>query len=113
MEFENNVTIVSTASHMLTGVRVYKTALHGIRGQAIELPEINDLYRKVSVILDEEKQNPVWRELGDKSFENFQNVPLFWLDTQIAINPKFVESYTYPGNISGSWTHMETIKTAK
>jgi len=113
LDFDNHVIIVSTASHMLTGVRVYKTALHGIRGQAIELPDINDLYRKVSVILDEEKQNPVWKELGDKSFDSFQNVPLFWLDTQIAVNPKFVADYTFPGNISGSWTHLETVKAAK
>lgn len=112
MEFNRHVAIISTASHMLTGVRVYKTALHGIRGNAVEIPEINDLYRKVSTILDDKEAEPIWRELGNKSFESFQNIPLFWLDTQIAVNPKIVADYVFPGSISGSWTHLENIKAA-
>ena len=112
MEFNRHVAIISTAAHMLTGVRVYKTALHGIRGNAVETPEINDFYRKVSVVLDEEAQNPIWRDLGNKSFDSFQNIPLFWLDTQVAVNPKFVADYLFPGSISGSWTHLENIKAA-
>lgn len=113
LDFDRHVTIVSTASHMLTGVRVYKTALHGIRGQAVELPEINDLYGRVSTILDDEKAAPLWKELGDKSFASFQNIPLFWLDTQIAANPTFVSDYVFPGSISGSWTHLENIKATR
>jgi len=112
MEFNRHATIISTAAHNFTGVRVYKTALHGIRGIAVEIPDVNDLYRKVAVMLDEEAQTPVWRDLGNKSFDAFQNIPLFWLDTQLAVNPKFVADYLFPGSISGSWTHLENIKAA-
>ena len=48
-----------------------------------------------------------------KAFANFQSVPLLWLDTKIAVNPKFVADYQFPGSISGSWTHLETIKAAR
>ncbi len=114
LELNKAAMVWSTASHQLTGVRVYNTALHGLRGQAIELPEINELYRRASSTLnDDAKVEPIWRELGDKAFASFQSVPLFWLDTKLAVNPAIVADYVYPASISGSWTHLENIKAAR
>jgi len=28
------------------------------------------------------------------------------------VNPKVVSSYVFPGNISGTWTHLTAVKAA-
>jgi hypothetical protein len=40
-------------------------------------------------------------------------IPLFWLPALSVANPQVVADYTYPGNITGTWTHQYTIKAAR
>ena len=111
--YENALDIRSTASHPLTGWRVYNTSRHGIRGSGVELFELDDLYRKVATTMDEKQSADLWRQMGDIAFEQYPQINLFWLPTEIVVNANVVSDYTFPGNISGSWTHLEAIKAAK
>ena len=38
---------------------------------------------------------------------------MFWLPSEVTANPKVVESWLYPGGITGAWTHLVNIKAAK
>ena len=40
-------------------------------------------------------------------------INVLWLPSEAVVNPKFVGAYQYPGNITGTWTHVENIKAAK
>ena len=111
--YENALDIRSTASHPLTGWRVYNTSRHGIRGGGVELFELDDLYRKVATTMDDKQSADLWRQMGDIAFEQYPQINLFWLPTEIMVNTSVVSDYTFPGNISGSWTHLEGIKAAK
>lgn len=104
--------IRSTASHQLVGWRVYNTSQHGIRGSAVEVPEIDALYRKAQAELDDASRADIWKQMGDVSFDSFQQINLFWLPTELVVNSSVVADYQFPGNISGSWTHLENVKAA-
>ena len=51
------------------------------------------------------------REIGDFCFEQICTLPMFDVAPDIAVNPKFVKSYVFPGFVSGFYTHLEYIET--
>jgi ABC-type transport system substrate-binding protein len=53
------------------------------------------------------------RAIGDHVFENFADLPLFWFYNEVAVNPKVVADWTYPGIGGGRSTHYHLIKAAK
>jgi hypothetical protein len=63
--------------------------------------------------LDEDKIDQIWTRAGDAVFNLHKYVPLFWLPTEVTVNPNIVGDYLFPGSISGSWTHVENIKAAR
>jgi len=111
--YDRAIDIRSTASHPLVGWRVYNTSRHGLRGSGIETFEIDDLYRRAAATMDDAQRAVLWKQIGDKAFDLYPQINLFWLPTETVVNGTIVADYTYPGNISGSWTHLETIKAAR
>ena len=53
------------------------------------------------------------REIGDHKFTKFANMPLFWLFAEATVNPKYIAEYTFPGTITGFFTHLEYVKLAR
>jgi ABC-type transport system substrate-binding protein len=113
LAYENAIDIRSTASHPLTGWRVYDTSRHGLRGSGVEIWDIDQLYLKAWETLDDNARVPIWQQMGDIAFEQYQQINLFWLPTEVVVNTSVVGEYAFPGNISGSWTHLEGIKATK
>ena len=52
------------------------------------------------------------REIGDLRFNEFSDIPLFWLFAEATINPKVIAEYVFPGTITGYYTHLEYVKLA-
>src|SRR4029453_5899985 len=52
------------------------------------------------------------REIGDHKFQEFAEIPLFWLFAEATVNRKYVAEYVFPGVITGSFTHLEYVKPA-
>jgi hypothetical protein len=52
------------------------------------------------------------RGIGDHKVEEFAEIPLFWLYAEAALNPRYVAAYTFPGIVTGFFTHLEYIKPA-
>ena len=40
------------------------------------------------------------------------NIPLFWLPAEVIVNPEVVSGFTWPGALSGFWSHMWELKSA-
>ena len=63
--------------------------------------------------VDPAKRGPLWQELAEYSFVNHTSLPLFWLPAEVVINTSVVADWTFPGSITGFWTHVENIKAAQ
>ena len=108
----NRAVITGTSSHVLMGSRVYITA-HTPRIGNYEIPAIDRYYAELKLTLDPTKQADLLRKIGEESFTNYQEIPLFWLPPEAVYNPEFVSGYSFPGSVTGTWTHLELIKAAQ
>ncbi len=113
--WDNHATILVTGSSQLLGFIVYNASFPGIgSGQnPVDNLGLYALIGKIKQEMDERRNAELWKQVGDLSFSLYQNVPLFWLPAEAAVNPKVVGDYVFPGAISGTWTHVDGIKAAR
>ena len=81
-------------------------------GYWYEHPFIEERLEALSTVVDTAERTRLLREIGDHKFNEFAEIPLFWLFAEAAVNPKYVAEYTFPGVITGYFTHLEYIKLA-
>ncbi|HEX3246126.1 MAG TPA: hypothetical protein VHX16_12035, partial [Chloroflexota bacterium] len=82
------------------------------RGGAEDL-EVNTLLREITSTLDEQKQDELWRRVGERLFTQYLGINLFWLPAEAVANASIVGDWLYPGAITGTWTHVHNIKAAQ
>ena len=112
--YDNHFAIMVAPSDQFLGTFVYNTYHDRARGSVVEVPAVDEWYNtKVRTELDEAKREAAWKEQGERIFTSFQHVPLFWMPVEMTYNPQIVGEYTFPGSISGLYTHLETVKAAK
>ena len=70
-------------------------------------------YLELTQTTEPEARDKLAREIGDHLFDQFADIPLFWLFNEVVANPKVVESWTYPGTGGGRTTHFGLLKAAK
>ena len=51
--------------------------------------------------------------MADINYNQFKHIQLLWINPEVAINQNIVSDYLFPGNITGSWTHIEYLKAAR
>ena len=76
-------------------------------------PEFMNNLRAVNGTLDTAKQNELLKAIGDFGFNEYWDVPLWWVPLEVVVNPKIVADYTFPGMVHGGWSHFETLKAAR
>ena len=81
------------------------------------IERLGDVLRQVLVLVEvavnpEVKSNAL-RAAGDIKFDQYAEVPIIWLPSQIAINPEEVGEFVWPGNINTSFTHTEYVTVAQ
>ena len=76
-------------------------------------PYIEERMEALNVTVDQKERTRLLREIGDHKFENFAEMPLFWLFAEAVVNPKYVAEYVFPGVITGFFTHLEYVKLAQ
>lgn len=111
-EFDNHISLVSTASDIFLAGRVYMSSSHPTSGNHQD-PRINTLRLEAANTLVASVQDTALKQMGELAFSLNASIPLYWLPIKIAINPDVVSDYVYAGNISGSWTHLYNIKAAQ
>ena len=77
---------------------------------AYEHPFIDDRLNELGRVLDPGERTRLLREIGDHKFNEFAEIALFWLFAEVAVNPRVIEEYVFPGSIPGFYTHLEYIK---
>ena len=76
-------------------------------------PRLDELYVEAITAVNPEVKANALRQAGDIKFDQYAEVPIVWLPSQIAINPEEVGEFVWPGNINTAITHMEYITTAQ
>ncbi len=74
-------------------------------------PFIDAKIEELNVTIDKTQRTTIMREIGDFCYDNICTLPMFDIAPDIALNPKYIESYVFPGFISGFYTHLEYIET--
>jgi peptide/nickel transport system substrate-binding protein len=75
-----------------------------------EHPYIEERLEALGRVVDKAERARLLREIGDHQFAEFAAMPLFFLYADAAVNPKYVVEYTFPGVITGFFTHLEYVK---
>src|SRR5262245_13723370 len=78
----------------------------------IGITSIEERIEALNTVVESKERARLLREVGDHKFNNFAEIPLFWLFAEATVNPKYVAEYTLPGVITGVITHLEYVKLA-
>ncbi len=63
--------------------------------------------------LDAEKRDEIAKEVFNYLFEQYNDIPLFEVFTQVAINPEVVSGWQFPGVTSSGYGHYHLIEAAQ
>ena len=76
-------------------------------------PRLDELYVEAITAVSPDVKANALLQAGDIKFDQYAEVPIVWLPSQIAINPGEVGEFIWPGNINTAITHTEYITTAQ
>ena len=80
---------------------------------AYEHPYIEERLEALEKVVDKAERARLLREIGEHKFTEFADMPLFWMYAEAGVNPQYIADYTFPGSITGFFTHLEYIKLAQ
>lgn len=112
LDLKNWTGLTATASFDVQSFRVHHAA-RTPRGGGFEPIEIHELINTLQVTMDTNRQDELLREIGDIAFPLHIAINLFWVPPQIVLNTEVVESWAWPGNVSGLWSHFDLIRANK
>ena len=75
-----------------------------------EHPFIEERIEALGKVVDQAERMRLLREIGDQKFSEFTEMSLFWFFAEVTVNPRHIAEYTFPGVISGFFTHLEYVK---
>ncbi len=97
------------ALRALDFIRIFNKSKDGVV-YSFEHPFIDERVEALGQAVDPGTRARLLREIGDYKFTEFAEMPMFWLYAEAAVNPKYVAEYTFPGVITGFFTHLEYVK---
>lgn len=111
-EYTREIAMGGTSSNITIGPKVYNTSFNP-RGGGVEILESSKIMAEFIQTLDPVRANALAMQMGDIFFDEFISIPLFWLPAEAVINPDVIAGHTWPGSITGTWTHLENIEAVK
>jgi len=100
------------ALRALDFIRIFNKSKDGVVN-SFEHPFIDERLEALGKVVEPGERARLLREIGDYKFTEFAEMPMFWLFAEAAVNPKYVAEYTFPGVITGFFTHLEYVKLAQ
>ena len=98
---------------MLLTSCVSSTKLKSLSSMPTSIPISRSAIEALGKAVDKAERARLLREIGDHKFNEFADMPLFWLFAEAGVNPKYISEYTFPGSITGFFTHLEYLKLAQ
>jgi peptide/nickel transport system substrate-binding protein len=91
-------------------IRVAHTS--GALAHLFESAFLEQKYAELTKTLAPQARERVAREITDYLFEEFTSIPLLTVFHEVAVNPKVIAGWTWPGQGAGRTTHFDLIKAA-
>jgi ABC-type transport system substrate-binding protein len=91
-------------------IRIAHTS--GALAHLFESAFLEQKYNDLTRTLDSQARGRVARELTDYLFDEFTSIPLLTVFQEVAVNPKVIAGWTWPGQGAGRTTHFDLIKAA-
>jgi len=82
----------------------------GALAHLFESAFVEQKYAELTKTLDPQARERVARELTDYMFDEFTSIPLLTVFHEVAVNPKVIAGWTWPGQGAGRTTHFDLIK---
>ncbi len=111
-KFENVFRMQSASATLVDGIDIFSSGWNP-PGSGYWTPEFMDKLRQLNGTLDTKKQDELLKWIGDFGFNEYWDVPLWYVPLEVTVNPKIVADYTFPGFVHGGWSHFETLKAAR
>jgi ABC-type transport system substrate-binding protein len=70
-------------------------------------------YAELTTTLDPQARERVARDMTDDLFEACTSIPLITVFHEVAVNPKVIAGWTWPGQGAGRTTHFHLIKAVQ
>ena len=78
-----------------------------------ESDEIEKNYAAFKQSVDPEERDRLMTAVGEEIFEEYARIPIAWFFFDVAVDPKRVAAYDFPGTITGIITHLDSVKAAR
>ena len=103
-----NVITVRSAASRLEAWSVGKSAYY-------QTDRIMERYHEFRALddFDEKRIGEIIQDFGDDKYYNFADIPFFFFRLTVMYNPKFVESWSFPGTSGSKTSHWDLIKAAQ
>ncbi len=99
------------SGNALNHIRIFNKA-EGSVVYAYEHPFIEERLEALGTVVEPAERARLLREIADHKFREFAAIPMFWMHAEAGVNPKYIAEYTFPGSITGFFTHLEYVKLA-
>ena len=83
------------------------------QGHNFEDEFIDKHYLALTQTANPEERQRLARAVGDHVYDEFADIPLIWFYNEVAVNPKVVAEWSYPGSGAGRSTHFHMLKAVK
>jgi ABC-type transport system substrate-binding protein len=113
LKFKNLVRLQSIGGNILDSLIIWNLAGTGVSNYGYLTPELFAMRDELNRTMDQEKQVPMLKRIGEWGFTNYWDIPLWYVPLEVMVNPQIVDNWTYPGTSNGGWSHFETISAAR
>ena len=90
------------------GVRIFYTDHGSIWGFAH--PFINETWECLNTSADIDQRHQCARNIGNFLYDNYADMPMFMLNSDVAVDPRYTADYVWPGLTSAGISHFHNIK---
>jgi ABC-type transport system substrate-binding protein len=92
-------------------IRVYNKNVNGV-AHVFEDAYIEERMDQMNTTVGNSDRSRLLKEIGDHKFEEFAEIPMYWLFTEVAVNPEIIGNYSFTGTVTGIYSHLEFIELA-
>lgn len=112
-KLDNYAVLQATFGDQWATARTYGNGLSADRTAGVAIPEADQALTEALSSFDERRQQDGLHTASDAWYQGHIDAPLFLLPPEVVVNTKVVSGYTFPGNVPGAWSQVETITATR
>jgi peptide/nickel transport system substrate-binding protein len=74
-----------------------------------ETPKLDEWFAKLQATVDPAGRDQIQREMGNILYDEYANIPLFYIFIEFVANPSIVDQWPFPGSDGANYGHFDLI----